>query len=140
MENANNSSARILSCRVREDDPTILDVVYKVISAKPTVKVRVLAFEDGKRSFANVVRPETFVDGAAPSDWDAVEANVEHTLSWKVSSDWSAKLAKVKFEVLVCEDGLLPLEVATIPTGGREKGKDDTWTNRNEECDIKFNQ
>ena len=92
-----------------------MDVVYKVVSSKPTVKIRPLAFEDGERSFAKVVRPETFVDGTAPADWDAVEANVEHTLSWKVSSDWATRLAKVKFEILVCEDDLLPLELRTIP-------------------------
>ena len=115
VETANNSESTIVSCKVRESDPTILDVVFKVESKKPTVKVRVLAFEDGERSFTKVVRPETFVDGTEPSDWDAVEANVEHTLSWKVSSDWAAKLAKVKFEVMTCEEGLLPLELVNIP-------------------------
>lgn len=135
VENANNDSAVILSCRVRDDDPTILDVIYKVISARPTVKVRVLAFEDGERSFANVVRPETFVDGTAPSDWNAVGANVEQTLSWKVSADWSAKLAKVKFEVMTCEDGLLPLEIATVPAS-EKYGTMKVIRNRFSKCQI----
>ena len=52
-----------VSAAVRENDPTILDVVYRVKSEKPTVKVRALAYKDGVRSFANVVRPETFIEG-----------------------------------------------------------------------------
>lgn len=106
---------QIISSVIRENDPTIMDVVYKVTSSKPTVKIRALAFEDGTRSFAKVVRPETFVDGTAPANWDAVEANGEHTLSWKVSSDWATRLAKVKFEILASEGDLLPLELRTIP-------------------------
>ena len=121
METANSADARVVSCKIRDDDPTVMDVVYRVESAKPTVKIRVLAFEDGERSFTKVVRPETFVDGTEPSDWDAVEANVEHTLSWKVSSDWAAKLAKVKFEVMTCEDDLLPLELVYIPASDKYK-------------------
>ena len=51
----------IVSSQIRANDSTILDVVYKVVSANPTVNVRALAFEDGERSFWKVVRPETFV-------------------------------------------------------------------------------
>ena len=109
------ATVQIVSAVMRENDPTIMDVVYKVSSDKPTVKIRALAFEDGERSFSKVVRPETFVDGTAPADWDAVGANVEHTLSWKVSSDWATRLAKVKFEILASEGDLLPLELRTIP-------------------------
>ena len=109
------ANVQIISSVIRENDPTIMDVVYKVTSSKPTVKIRALAFEDGTRSLAKVVRPETFVDGTAPANWDAVEANVEHTLSWKVSSDWATQLAKVKFEILASEGDLLPLELRTIP-------------------------
>lgn len=119
--NGNNfNCVDILSSSVRENDPTILDVVYKVTSKKQTVKVRVLAFEDGERSFAKAVRPETFVpdtNGIATvnSVGDNVTPNMEHTISWRVSSDWQTKLAKVRFEVLSCEDELLPLEFMTIP-------------------------
>ena len=110
-----NSEVQIILSAIRENDPTVMDVVYKVTSSKLTVKIRALAFEDGERSFAKVVRHETFVDGTAPANWDAVEANVEHTLSWKVSSDWATRLAKVKFEILASEGDLLPLELRTIP-------------------------
>jgi hypothetical protein len=96
----------ILSCLVRKNDPTILDVKYIVYSQNPTVNVRALAFQDGERSFLKVVRPETFVKDSSGKDTaqnigDNIPANVEHTLSWKVSADWATDLAKVKFEVLV---------------------------------------
>ena len=110
----------IVSSAIRENDPTVMDVVYKVTSSNSPVKVRALAFEDGERSFAKVVRPETFVEGTATNIGDSVAANVEHTLSWQVSSDWATRLAKVKFEVLACEGDLLPMEWMTIPaTDGR---------------------
>ena len=121
------AAVTIVSADVRENDPTVLDVVYKVTSAKPTVKIRALAFEDGIRSFENVTRPETFVDNTAPADWDAVEANVEHTLSWKVSADFTTDLAKMKFEILAVEDGILPLELMTIPANGTNKAMEISW-------------
>lgn len=110
---------QIISSSIRDNDPTVMDVVYKVISGRADVKVRVLAFEDGTRSFAKVVRPETFIDNTAPANWDAIAANVTHTLSWKVSADWATRLAKMRFEVLVCEEDLLPLELRTIPASGQ---------------------
>ena len=117
----------IVLAEVRENDPTVLDVVYQVASAKPTVKIRALAFEDGIRSFEKVTRPETFVDNTAPADWDAVEANVEHTLSWKVSADFTTDLAKMKFEILAVEDGILPLELTTVPANGTNKAMEFSW-------------
>ena len=105
----------IISSQVRANDPTVLDVVYRVTSDKPTVNVRALAFEDGERSFFKVVRPETFIDGTAANIGDNIAANVEHTLSWKVSSDWATDLAKVKFEILTSEQGQLPLDLIAIP-------------------------
>ena len=105
----------IVSSQVRANDPTVLDVVYRVTSDKPTVNVGALAFEDGERSFWKVVRPETFIDGTAANIGDNIAANVEHTLSWKVSSDWATDLAKVKFEILTSEQGQLPLDWVKIP-------------------------
>ena len=110
----------IVSSQIRANDSTILDVVYKVASDKPTVNVRALAFEDGERSFWKVVRPETFVKDAdgnetAQNIGDGIAANVEHKLSWKVSSDWKTDLAKVKFEVLTSDMAQLPLKTVTIP-------------------------
>ena len=110
----------VLSSSIRENDPTILDVTYIVLSSNNTVKVRALAFEDGERSFWKVVRPETFVndpDGnpTAQNIGDNIVANVEHKLAWKVSSDWATDLAKVKFEILTSDMGQLPLDWVTIP-------------------------
>ena len=114
---ANKPAVEYVSVAVRESDPTILDVVYRVKSAKPTVKVRSLAFKDGVRSFANVVRPETFIEGTDVNVGDAISANAEHKLTWRVSSDWQIDLAKVKFEVLAVEEDLLPLELVTCRLG-----------------------
>ena len=66
------------------------------------------------------MRPETFVEDengnpTARNIGDGITANEEHTLSWKVSADWNATLAKVKFEVLAVEDEILPLELVTLP-------------------------
>ena len=114
----------IVSSQIRANDSTILDVVYKVVSDKPTVNVRALAFEDGERSFWKVVRPETFVKDAdgnetAQNIGDGIAANVEHKLAWKVSADWKTDLAKVKFEVLTSEMAQLPLKTVTIPAAGK---------------------
>jgi hypothetical protein len=123
----NKPVVEYVSVKVRENDPTILDCVYRVKSGKPTVKVRALAFKDGVRSFANVVRPETFIEETAQNIGDSVAANVEHKLSWQVSADWNIDLAKVSFEVLATEDQLLPLELRTIPANGSNKAMEFSW-------------
>ena len=105
----------ILSARMRPSDPTILDIVYKVTSPNKTVKVRALAYEDGKRSFATAVPVLTFADGTEANVGDAVAANEEKTLSWQVAADWATDLSKVRFEVMVAEDELLPLHFVSIP-------------------------
>ena len=123
----NKPEVEYVSVAVRESDPTILDVVYRVKSGKPTVKVRALAFKDGVRSFANVVRPETFIEGTEAHVGDAISANAEHKLTWRVSSDWQIDLAKVKFEVLAVEEDLLPLELVTIPANGSNRAMEISW-------------
>ena len=107
-----------IKAQMRATDPTILDVVYRVLSSNATVNVRALAFEDGERSFAKVVRPETFVEGTGANLGDGIAANVEHTVSWRVSADWAVDLVKVSFEILVSDVGQLPLELVTIPAAG----------------------
>ena len=109
---------KVISNAMRPSDPTIMDIKYKVTSTKDKVNVRILAFEDGNRSFAKVLRPETFVDGTEANVGDGVAANVEHTVSWQVSKDWDVDLAKVSIEVYVKEDNLLPLSLTTIPAMG----------------------
>ena len=116
-----------VSVAVRANDPTILDVTYRVKSSKPTVKVRALAFKDSIRSFANVVRPVAFIEGTGANIGDSITANQEYKLSWRVSTDWQIDLAKVKFEVLVVEDDLLPLELITIPANGANRAMEISW-------------
>ena len=121
-----------ISSAVRANDPTVLDVAYSVASEKSAVKIRALAFEDGERSFAKVVRPETFIDDAggnptAQNVGDNVAANVTNILSWKVSSDWATRLAKVKFEVLACDGALLPMETTIIPVSDRYGKMQISW-------------
>ena len=110
----------VLSSKMRETDPTVMDVTYIVHSTSDTVNVRALAFEDGERSFSKIIRPETFVNDlngnpTAPNIGDNISANVAHKLAWKVSSDWATDLAKVKFEILTSDKGQLPLDIITIP-------------------------
>lgn len=119
----------ILSSKMRENDPTIMDTVYKVISTNEFVNVRVLAFEDGERDFSKVVRPETFVEGTEAGVGDHVAANVEHTVSWRVSSDWKVPLAHVKFDVMARSEGrdLLYLEVMDVPPLPGHEGFSVSW-------------
>ena len=105
----------ILKAAMRPSDPTIMDVVYKVQSPKEKVSVRALAYENGNRSFANAVPVLTFADGTGVNIGDDVTANEEHTLSWQVAADWATDLTKVRFEVMVMDEGLLPLHFVTIP-------------------------
>jgi hypothetical protein len=109
---------KVISNVMRPSDPTIMDIKYTVTSTKDKVDVRLLAFQDGNRSFAKVLRPETFVEGTQANVGDGVTANVEHTISWQVSKDWDVDLAKVSIEVYVQEDNLLPLSLTTIPAMG----------------------
>lgn len=111
----------LVSAKIRDGVPNVMDITYRVTSIKPTAKVRLVAFKDGGRSFANVTVPATFVAdtngvATAGSIGDAVVPNMEHTVSWQVSSDWGdVKLAKISVEVFVMDDELLPLQLMTLP-------------------------
>ena len=109
---------KVISNTMRASDPTIMDIKYKVTSTKDKVNVRILAYKDGVRSFANVLPVTTFVDGTEANIGDGVAANVELTVSWQVSKDWDADFAKLSVEVFVMEDNLLPLRLTTIPAMG----------------------
>ena len=110
--------SKAVSNAMRPSDPTIMDIKYTVTSTKDKVDVRLLAFQDGNRSFAKVLRPETFVEGTEANVGNGVAANVEHTVSWQVSKDWDVDLAKVSIEVYVKEDNLLPLSTFSGQTAG----------------------
>lgn len=108
----------VLSAQMRASDPTVMDVQYRVYSMSDKVNVRALAFEDGERSFANAVRPSTFLEGSVIGD--NVPANTVNSFAWKVSADWKVDLAQVAVEVLAKEvdEGLVPLDLVTIPAHG----------------------
>ena len=112
---------QVLSAVMR-DGTTIMDITYRVDDPDDaTVKVRALAFVDGVRSFANVLRPSSFVDGTAGNLGDAIPANTDLALAWDVGADWEIDLAQVKFEILAMDGrGLLPFEWITIPAAGGE--------------------
>ena len=75
---------------------TLMDVVYNVADADDvTVKVRALAFVDGVRSFANVLRPETWKEGTDANLGDAIATSVDHTLTWNIGADWDIDLRMV---------------------------------------------
>jgi hypothetical protein len=96
---------------------TLMDVVYQVTDPDDaTVKVRALAFVNGVRSFANVIRPLTWAEGTEANIGDAIATNVDHTLTWDVAADWNIQLGQVKFEVLAVDsNGVLPFNGITIP-------------------------
>ena len=115
---ADKPYAEIVSAQMRETDPTVMDVKYRVYSGTDKVNVRALAFENGVRSFANVVRPTTFLEGSVIGD--NVPANTVNSFAWKVSADWKVDLAQVSVEVLAQDvgAGLVPLDFVTIPAHG----------------------
>ena len=117
---ANTAPTPVVVSAAMRPGTTFMDVVYRVNDPDDaTVKVRVLAFVDGVRSFANVLRPVTFVEGTAAKIGDAIPSNTNHTLTWDVGADWSIDLGQVKFEVL-CRDarGLLGFDWISIPAAG----------------------
>ena len=114
---ANTAPTPVVVSAAMRPGTTFMDVVYRVNDPDDaTVKVRALAFVDGVRSFANVLRPVTFVEGTAANIGDAITTNANHTLTWNVGADWNIALGQVKFEIL-CRDGrgLLAFDWISIP-------------------------
>lgn len=117
----------IVSSSMRKDDPTVMDVVYKVCSSAKTVKVRAMAWENGERNLSKAIRPTKWIEGTEANIGDAVTANEEHKLSWRIAGDWATDLSKVKLEVLAVEDDLLPLELQTIPATATHQKMKISW-------------
>lgn len=113
---------QIISSKVREDDASVLDVVYRINSSNSTANVRMLVFEDGEMSFSKVVRPETFADGTEVNVGHVVPANTNLLVSWHFTADWDVKLARVKVMILLQENYFpVPLDVVVIPENGGNK-------------------
>ena len=117
---ANTAPTVVIQSAAMRPGTTLMDVVYRVNDPDDaTVKTRALAFVDGVRSFAKVIRPVTFVEGTAAKLGDAIPSNTDHTLTWDVATDWNIDLGQVKFEVLAMDGrGLLPFDWITIPAAG----------------------
>ena len=96
---------------------TYMDISFRVNDPDDaTVKVRALAFINGVRSFANVLKLQTLVDGTEVLLGDAVPANTDHTLTWDVGADWNIDLGEVKIEIMARDErGLLHFDWVTIP-------------------------
>ena len=94
------------------ETPKAMKITYTVKSKLPSVKVRAVAWKDGKRSFANIVPVRT---GEGVPKGENVSTNEEHSFVWNVASDWATDLDKVAVEILVQEGTLLPQELVTIP-------------------------
>jgi len=120
LAHANTAPEVVIQSAAMRPGTTLLDVVFRVNDPDDaTVKTRALAFVDGVRSFANVIRPVTFVEGTATNLGDATPSNVYHTLTWDVATDWDVDLGQVKFEVLAVDGReLLPFDWVTIPAAG----------------------
>ena len=117
---ANTAPTVVIQSTAMRPGTTLMDVVYRVNDPDDaTVKTRALAFVDGTRSFAKVLKPVTFIEGTAAKLGDAIPANVDHKLTWNVAADWNVDLGQVKFEVLTMDQrGLLPFDWITIPAAG----------------------
>jgi hypothetical protein len=96
---------------------TYMDINFRVNDPDDaTVKVRALAFIDGVRSFANVLKLQTLVEGTESLLADDVPANTDHTLTWDVGADWDIDLGEVKIEIMARDArGLLPFDWVTVP-------------------------
>jgi hypothetical protein len=100
----------------------LMDVVFRINDPDDaTVKTRALAFIDGQRSFAKLIKPTTFAEGTAIKIGDVIATNTDHTLTWDVGADWNIDLGQIKFEILAMDGrGLLPLNWVTIPAANGE--------------------
>ncbi len=114
---ANTPPTPVIVSATMRPGTTLMDVIYRVDDPDdPTVRVRALAFVNGTRSFANVLKPVTFREGTGTNLGDAIPANTARVLTWDVGADWNVDLGQVKFEILALDSrGLLPFDWITIP-------------------------
>jgi Regulator of chromosome condensation (RCC1) repeat len=107
----------LVSCAMREGT-TLMDITYRINDPDNTVvSAWPLAFLDGTRSFAKVIRPTTFVEGTENNFGTNVLANTNYQLVWNVGADLNIDLGQLKFQ-MICKDsrGLLPFDWLAIPS------------------------
>lgn len=119
---ANTAPTPVIVSAAMRSGTTYLDVVFRVNDPdSTTVQVRALAFINGTRSFANVIRPTTFVGDTSAVLGNAVPANTDRTLTWDVAADWNVDLGQLKFEILALDErGLLAFDWITVPAVGAQ--------------------
>ncbi len=117
LASANVAPTVVIQSATMRPGTTLMDVVFRVNDPDDaTVKTRALAFIDGERSFAKLVKPVTFAEGTGSKFGDAIPTNTDHTVTWDVAADWNIQLGQVKFEVLAVDsNGMLPFDGITIP-------------------------
>jgi hypothetical protein len=117
---ANTAPTPVIVSATMRPTTTLMDVVYRVNDPDDaTVKVRALAFINGTRSFANVIKPTAFVEGTAANLGDTITTNADHLLTWDVAVDWSIDVGQLKFEILALDSrGLLQFDWISIPAAG----------------------
>jgi hypothetical protein len=90
---ANTAPTPVIISAAMRPGTSLMDVAYRVNDPDDaTVKVRALAFVDGVRSFAKVLRPVTLVEGTAAKLGDAIATKTDHTLTWDVAADWNIEV------------------------------------------------
>lgn len=117
---ANTAPTPVIVSAAMRPGTTLLDVVYRVNDPDDaTVKVRALAFTNGTRSFANLIKPTAFVEYTAANIGDAITTNADHNLTWDVAMDWNTDVGQLKFEILALDArGLLQMDWIGIPAAG----------------------
>lgn len=123
---AENAQVTIVSSGFRKNNPMIYDVVYRVASDKPKVRVRALGLveqmnPDGSYAPGAFYRPQNWGEGTAASIGDSIAANADHKLSWYISEEERMNMGgagmnmRLRVEVLACAGELLPVTETTIP-------------------------
>ena len=98
---------------------TTMEVTYTIKSKTPEMKVRAVAFKDGKRDFANIIPVRS---GENIPSGGIVKCNEPHTFKWEVSEDWAGEIAMLAVEILTQEGSLLPQEQIVIPATASHGG------------------
>jgi len=99
---------------------TLVDIDYRVTDAdSATVETRVVAFQDGIKTFSNFI-PMTDFDGIITNKLGInVPTNQTHTITWNAAADWSTNFGQAKIDILANDGGgIIGYELVTLPDEG----------------------
>lgn len=97
---------RVFDGSIMTDDPSVVQVSYRAYTGKPSGYSRAVAFKDGVRSFANVVKINSINDINAVGD--------EHSMikmqdvRWRIPTDLDVESMYLTVEVLARDDLKIP--------------------------------